>query len=224
MHARRNIRDGDRHAMRWPVLRARHAHQSRHALGNEVEAAALAIGAGLAEAGDGGVDQARVAGRQRRPPETQPLERAGPEILDQDVGAIDQLQQLGLAGLGLEVDDDRALVAVPDHEGRAFAAHEGRHATRIVAAVGPLDLDDVGAVVGQQHRAVGARQMARQVHDREPLQRTRLRHWFFPDVEFGLLCPTRARHARGFCQGSSGEQGTRGHRCFRGRTAWRPSR
>ena len=69
----------------------------------------------------------------------------------------------------LEVQGNGALVAIPDHERRALAADERRHPPRAVAAVGPLDLDDVGAVHAKQHRAVGPGEMTGQIDDPEPL-------------------------------------------------------
>jgi hypothetical protein len=53
-------------------------------------------------------------------------------------------------------------------------------------------------VVGEQHRTVGPRQMARQVDDREPFQCRGHRRSFFLAPEFRLLCPARVRHARAF--------------------------
>ena len=79
-------------------------------------------------------------------------------------------QQRVLVGGLLQVQHDRALVAVPRHERGALAVDEGRHVARGVASR-RLDLDDLGAVVGQQHRAIGAGQVAGQVEDQKMFER-----------------------------------------------------
>src|SRR5213078_146194 len=68
-----------------------------------------------------------------------------------------------LAPLGaLQIEHQRALAAVPADEA------EGRHAERI--AVGRLDLEHLGAEVGEQHGAEGAGDEARQVEDTDALE------------------------------------------------------
>ena len=79
------------------------------------------------------------------------------------------------AALGvLEIERDALLVAVDAQEIRALAVDERRSpGARVVAAARMLDLDDPRAHVGEQHRAVRARQHARQVQHRHAGQRTR---------------------------------------------------
>ena len=69
IHAGEEVGDGDAHLL-WAaagqvVPLAGHAHQAAHALHGVVVAGAFSVRAGLAEAGDGAVDQARPAGAQR---------------------------------------------------------------------------------------------------------------------------------------------------------------
>ena len=90
---------------------------------------------------------------QRLVAEPQRLERARPVVLDQHVGAGDQLLQDFAARLGLEVERDRLLV-------RPLGQKRGAHVAPVQRAVGAalaalvglvrvLDLDHVGAEHGQ---------------------------------------------------------------------------
>jgi len=101
---------------------------------------------------------------------SQPVQHARPIILDQDIRPVHQVEQRRTVGLLLQVQHHRPLVAVPRHEGRALAVHEGRHRAGGVAG-GRLDLDHLGAVVGQQHGAVRAGQMAGQVQHQQMIER-----------------------------------------------------
>ena len=91
------------------------------------------------------------------------VERARLEILDQDVGGLQHLHQHGAAAFGGEVEADRALVAVDaDEIGRVLLV-EGRAPVAHLVAGRRLDLDHVGAVVGEDLRAIGAAEHAREV-------------------------------------------------------------
>ncbi|OIQ67267.1 hypothetical protein GALL_511550 [mine drainage metagenome] len=91
------------------------------------------------------------------------VERAGLEILDQDVGALEHLHQHGAAALGGKVEPDRALVAVDaDEIGRVIVV-ERRSPLADLVAGRRLDLDHVGAVVGEDLRAIGSAENAREV-------------------------------------------------------------
>ena len=92
--------------------------------------------------------------------EAEPLHHAGPEILQHDVGREAQgARRREICGV-LQVEDDRALVAIDRSEvlGVARRLRGGRRAgeRRPLAhpvALGRLDLDHVGAQVGEQHPA-----------------------------------------------------------------------
>ena len=92
--------------------RAGDAHQAAHALDRVVVAGAVAVGPGLAEAGDRAVDEARVQRAAARRVEAVAGHVADLEVLDEDVGLrghpADQRLALGVG----DVDRDRALVAV----------------------------------------------------------------------------------------------------------------
>ncbi len=146
-----------------------------HVVGRKVRIGALA-GADVAEAADRGVDQLRVARVQRLVAEAQAIHDAAAVVLDHRIGIVAELQDEFAAGRRLEVDGDRLLVAV--HRGEVAAERLelivgmiGADDARVVA-VERLDLDDLRALVGQQHRAVGAGQHLREVDDPHAIERT----------------------------------------------------
>src|SRR3954451_5715049 len=95
--------------------------------------------------------------------------------MDKDVSRRREPQQrLPAAGL-LEVEHDGALVAVAlqVHRAHARMAHRGGMAHHV--AVGAFDLDDVGAVVAEDHGCVGPHHDAGEVDDSDASERTRRR-------------------------------------------------
>ena len=125
-----------------------------HRAFDEVGALPIAIRTGLPERRDRGDDQPRIQRVQSLVAETEALEIAGPMILDEDVGVGDQaLEDLGAARrrriegqaflAGVEVEKEAALL------GMRHVARIRRMAARLVAAPGRLDLDDLGAHVGE---------------------------------------------------------------------------
>ena len=73
----------------------------------------------------------------------------------------------------LEVERDRALVAVDAEVVRRDAVAHRRLPGAGVVAGRRLDLDHLGAEVGEQHRGVGAGQDPGEVGDQQPGQRVR---------------------------------------------------
>ena len=123
---------------------------------------AVAVGAGLAEAGDAGDDEARGAGEEDVGTEAEALHASGAEVLDDDVGILRQLHEDGLALGTLEIERQRALVAmqVLEVEAVALAAH------RVDVVVGRrLDLDDAGAPVGELARCRRSGAVRGQIED-----------------------------------------------------------
>ena len=163
VHPSTEIGDRNRNAVRGAVRGAVDAHEAGHPARDEVEPPARGVGAGLAEARDGAVDEPRVDGAHRVVADADPGRGSRLEVLDQHVsGGREPLEEGEVLGV-LEVEGDGALVAVPEHERRALALDERRGAPHVVAGGGPLDLDHVRAVVGQDHRAPGAGQVGREV-------------------------------------------------------------
>src|ERR1700722_1163876 len=156
-----------------------HAHQTAHALDEEVVTPAHRIGPRLSKPGDGAIDQARVEGREGRVVETIAGQRAGLEVLDHDVRrrghSPDDLGALGLA----EVDRDAAFVPVRAEvigsvRDASRALKEGRSpCPRVVARARALDLPDLGAEVTEDLRRPGAGENAREIEDLQPAERPR---------------------------------------------------
>jgi hypothetical protein len=94
------------------------------------------------------IDDAGMHPRQHVVPQAQALDGPVGEVVDHHVGARDQAQEERAAlGRPLQVDGDRALVAIEEVEIRGGA---GGHGPRLVAVARPLGLDDVGAEIGQE--------------------------------------------------------------------------
>ncbi len=192
-----------------------------------VVAGAVAHRAVLAVAADRAVDDPRVHRAHRLVADAEAVEHAGPEGLEHDVGAGDEPQQHLAPGGLLEVDPHRGLVAVQREEQRPLrgvlgALVVGRRPAHVVAHPEVLDLDHLGAEVGQQQRAEPARQQAGEVEDADALKReahgrvswrscrgvTRQRAWVFR----GSRAPVRRWRACGRCPASSGAPSRRARR------------
>jgi hypothetical protein len=112
---------------------------------------------------------------QGRPAEPQLLHRVRPEVLQHHVGDLDQLPENVPPLLTFQVKDEALLVAVQADEVRAavlvVAAHEGAELPGVVPDFA-LDVDDLGAQIGQIHAGRRRRQHVAQVHYPYALQRS----------------------------------------------------
>jgi len=137
-------------------------------LNHRVVSRLIATRAVLAEAGDRAEDEPWMLRGERRVVEAEPRHRTRAEVLDNDVGLVDQLAENSPAFGGLEVEREAFFVAVDTEEVRAFLADERwSPSPGVVAPAGLLDLDDTGAHVGQQHRAIGAGEHPCQINNGE---------------------------------------------------------
>jgi hypothetical protein len=119
-----------------------------------------------------GEDHARVEFLDAGPGEAHAVERAGAEILDHDVGLLDQVLEDFLAFGGLGVQRQRTLVRVEHGEvERVRALDVAELRTGHVAGAGALDLDDVCAEPGKELRAGGTRLDVREVDNFDPFKR-----------------------------------------------------
>src|SRR5581483_3056707 len=126
------------------------AHDAAHALRDEVEAGAIRVRAGGAEAGDLAINEPAVRRTQRVVAEAEILHRTGTEVFDDDIGRRRHPAKHRLAALALQIERHAALVAVQNHErGRFVVDLRRHHAARVVAVGEFFDLDDVGAHVGE---------------------------------------------------------------------------
>src|SRR5262244_2361011 len=150
---------------------------------------AILVGAG-AEALDRGHDHARIGLVDVLPGQPHAVERAGREILHQHVAMLDQPIEDFLALGMLGVDGDRTLVAVEHGEIEAVGAFDvAQLATRDIAHAGPLDLDHVGAHIGEQLRAGRARLHVGEIEDAHAVERLAgLAVWFGARLRQAVRC------------------------------------
>ena len=110
--ARKHVADGEAGARRPGLFVTGDRHDAGHRLDLAVIAGGRSFRAGLAEAGDGAIDQPRIDRRQRLIADAELVHHAGPEILHHHVGLggepLDDRDRLRL----LQVERQAALVAV----------------------------------------------------------------------------------------------------------------
>src|SRR5216683_2944624 len=98
------------------------------------------------------------------------LSGARPEIMYQDIRRRAQLVDYLATPLGLEIDRERALVAVAGQKERIHSVAAEAEMTHQVAA-GRLDFNYVRTLVGQHHRRDRTRNHRRQIQDPHAIQR-----------------------------------------------------
>ena len=162
---------GDRNAdAHRPLPRqAGDRHQPAHALGDLVEARPVGIRPVLAEAGNAGIDDARIDLGERLVVDAEPLLHVGTEILDHDIGLLDHALEGGEPFRRLQIERHAALVAVQVLKVAALA----RAAHRLFQAGRRLDLDDIGAPIGELAHAGRSRADAGEIEYRESRKRFR---------------------------------------------------
>ena len=148
-------------AERLPDRLAGQGHQPAHRLAQRIEGRAVAIGAVLAEARDRAEDDVRLQLAQPFVAEAHLVHDPGAEILQDDVGGLDQRGEDLLAALVAQIEAEAFLAAVVDREIDALAAHQRRRLAGFLAAQ-LFDLDDLGAEVGEDHAAARAGLIPRQ--------------------------------------------------------------
>ncbi len=160
------VADADADARRRRRRIADDIAQAAHRLADRAEAGAVRVRAGLAVARDPDHDQARVDRRERRVIQAPFLHRAGPEVLEQEIGLRDQFLQHVLAGALAQVERDRLLVAGDDRppQRRIAVLLPSPNAHRI-ALIRRLDLDDLGAHVAEQLTAERPREQRAEFQD-----------------------------------------------------------
>ena len=148
------LRHGDPHgaAVGVAVDRHRTAHRRQREVGGQV----VGVRAGLAERGDGHVDDVRAHGAQRVEAQPEAVHHARAGVLEHEVDGGRQRQEVGATGRLVEVEHDAALAAVVRLEAQTgelvrLTVDDGRLVARRRAAR-RLDLDHVGTEAGQDER------------------------------------------------------------------------
>ena len=160
--SRAQVRDRNPDSHRALARNAGDRHQAAHALGDLVDARAIAVRAGLAETRDAAVDDAWVEHTEGLVVDAQALFHARTIVLDHDVrGLREALEDRHALGIS-QVQRHAALVAVQILEIEAVTI-----ATHPVARTpaGHLDLDGLRTPVDQLADAGGAGPGAREVED-----------------------------------------------------------
>ena len=140
-------------------------HHPAHALRDLVEARPVAIGPVLAETGNAAENNALIDLLQALVIDAETVLYVGTEILHHDVGFLDHAQEDGAAFRRFEVESHAALVAVQILEIRPLARTARPFA--LFQARRRLDLDDIGAPIGELTHAGRPRAYARQIEHGE---------------------------------------------------------
>jgi hypothetical protein len=165
----KRVGHGERRQHRRAVGKAVHRGKAGERLDQRAEARLVPPRPALAPAGHADHDQLRVAREQHVRTQAHLLERAGAIVLDQHLRRAGEAEQQLAPGVLAQIEAEALLVARVDLPPQ-------RHALRlpvpeVVAAARLLDLDHLGAEVGQHVRQDVARDQARQVQHPHAIER-----------------------------------------------------
>jgi hypothetical protein len=144
-------------------------HEAAHRLTERVERGPVRVGAVLSETRDRRQDDGGIERAPALVVEAHRAHDAGAEVLEHDVGFLHERREDFLAQRVPQIDAHALLAAVVDGEVDALAADHRRMLAGLLVA-DRLDLDDLGAQVGQQHPAAGTRLKAGQLEDPDAVQ------------------------------------------------------
>src|SRR5215471_6678483 len=144
---------------------------ARHALDQGAEAGPVTVGAVLPPTGHTEDDQPGISPVQKFRAETHRFECAGVEILDQHLRGGDEVEKQFAPAWFPQAQRHALLIAAVDLPMDADAV--GLPGAQRVAALGVLDLDHLGAEIGELQADHIARYEARHVDDPHPVERTR---------------------------------------------------
>ena len=149
--------------------RTGHIGQSAEHLYDLVERRPVPVGAGQ-EALEGAVDESGVAGRELLISEADRFHLPDAEVLQQDVGGVDEVEDAVTVGRLGDIELDAVLVAV--ERGEQPGSGPGQVAGLVAGSAG-FDLDDLGAEVGEDHPAAGAHDHMGELDDADVFERQR---------------------------------------------------
>src|SRR5262249_35364970 len=125
--------------------KARERHEAARRLRDDVVRGPLAPRPRLPEAREARDDEARMRAAEPLPREARARERTAGEVLDQDVEVREQPAQDRATLVLAEIERDATLVPVEREKEDGHAVDGRIPVAPFVAALGRLDLDDVGA-------------------------------------------------------------------------------
>jgi len=157
--------------LRIAIGLARQVHDPRVTFRNQVIAGPIAARAMQSEAGNSDIDKVLTQRLARRCIDREFLQYPR-RLIDHDyVAPFDNCSERRPPARRRVVESDAALIAVDRHKPERFAVDERRApGASIVASSRPLDLDDVGTHVAEQHGTVWTRDRARQVKDPDAVE------------------------------------------------------
>ena len=129
-------------------------HDAGHRLDDVVVGGAVGVRAVEPVAGERDADDLRINLTQHVVGETELPDRARPEIGDERVGARDDPMEIGAAGGGGEIERDALLAAVEAREIGVVRPDAMRADVARDVAFGRLDLDHLGAEIGEHQAAI----------------------------------------------------------------------
>src|SRR4029079_10456032 len=122
-----------------------------------------------------GIDKPGIDGEEVVCAELEPGHCGRPHIVNEDVGGCREPEQRRPAAGFLQVERNGALVAIALQVHRAHFGMPHRCGVAHHVAIGAFDLDDVGAIVAEDHGRVGTHHHAGQVDDLDAGERSRWR-------------------------------------------------
>ena len=143
-----------------------------------VVAGLLRLRPGVPVAGAVGEDEPWIHLAEPIPGHAQVVQHRVVAVRQEDVGGLDQTVRHLLAALLLQVDDDALLVPAVEQEavGNLRVGHSGEilEVAVDVAPAGPLDLDHLGAEIGEDGAGRRGHDDRRQFHDTNPVEQRRI--------------------------------------------------
>ena len=177
--------DSDLHGL--AVRRPGYGHPARLGLRHEIVAGPRAL---WPKSTHGTPNELRMRAEQIGRAELACLEHSGAKVVDHDVGARDQSAHEFAIARRIEGGGDAQFVAIAAQEIGALAPLIERRTpgSTVIAAAGPLDLDDIGAKIAKNHRGERASKYPTQVDDLYAVK------WLNHTLVSLLWCNTAARN------------------------------
>ncbi len=117
------------------------------------------------------MDEPGKARAHRFRTEAEAIQRAGREVLHEDIRFRHERFERIAAKLALHIERDALLRAIGPDEMARKPARAGVVGPREIAAIGPLDLDDPRAVIREHARAIGCGDRLFERDDQQTVER-----------------------------------------------------
>ena len=165
VHTAAAVCDGRTHAHGGPIGLAGDAHPAPSGLSDKIERLVVRPRPPGAVAADRGDDQTRERLTEPLGRQAEPRERAGREVLGQNVRALEQSVELPTPPVLGQIEHDAPLALVVKHEERAVAFRRRPCELSRRIAAGRLHLDHVRAEPGEELGRRGTRLVLGEIDD-----------------------------------------------------------